>query len=225
MKFKGIRNKLDYFKYQFISSEKIFTDIYKNNRWKGLESRSGIGSDLKSTEHIQEELPKLFKELKISSILDIPCGDFWWLKEVDLSFLFYTGADIVEDIIKNNSENYSNEKRIFLKLDITKDFLPTSNLIFCRDIFIHLSFSDIKKAIKNIKNSSSKYLLTNSYDNIMINHDISTGGWRPINLMLPPFTFPRPIRSIHEKFFEKDYDKNLYLWKISDLIKFTYNDD
>ncbi len=59
----------------------------------------------------------------------------------------------------------------------------------------------------------------------MINHDISTGGWRPINLMLPPFTFPRPIRSIHEKFFEKDYDKNLYLWKISDLIKFTYNDD
>lgn len=52
MKFKGIRNKLDYFKYQFISSEKIFTDIYKNNRWKGLESRSGIGSDLKSTEHI-----------------------------------------------------------------------------------------------------------------------------------------------------------------------------
>jgi len=33
----------------------------------------------------------LFEELEISSILDIPCGDFNWMKEINLDKYKYIG--------------------------------------------------------------------------------------------------------------------------------------
>src|SRR3989337_577739 len=79
------------------SPEQIFKEIYKSHQWSGI-SKSGPGSDLTQTKVIREELPKIIKKLKIASLLDIPCGDFFWLKEVDLGFVNYIGADIVDDV-------------------------------------------------------------------------------------------------------------------------------
>jgi len=56
--------------------ESIFTKIYRENFWGG-ESRSGLGSDLVQTETIRTSLPKLFKELEIKSLLDIPVVTFF----------------------------------------------------------------------------------------------------------------------------------------------------
>ena len=52
---------------------------------------------------LRNELPNLLQEFKVESMLDIPCGDFYWLKEVNLDFLTYTCADIVEHIIQENN--------------------------------------------------------------------------------------------------------------------------
>lgn len=79
------------------STEAIFTEIYKENYWRGKNSVSGQGSDLEQTETIVKELPILFKDLKISTMLDIPCGDFFWMKMVDLKGIQYIGADVVEE--------------------------------------------------------------------------------------------------------------------------------
>jgi hypothetical protein len=35
-------------------------------------------------------------------MLDAPCGDFNWMKEVDLSAVHYTGGDIVEPLVNSN---------------------------------------------------------------------------------------------------------------------------
>jgi len=208
------------FKSRFDSSsiEKIFTDIYKTNYWGSSESRSGLGSEFIQTKEIREKLPPLFKELGIISLLDIPCGDFNWLKEVNLSFLSYIGADIVDDVVISNIENYSQNNRKFIKLNILKDELPKVDLILCRDLFIHISFNDIFTSIANIKKSGSKYLLTTSYPSIKINQDILSGQWHPLNLLIPPFSFIKPLRFIDEKNSEKEVpNKHLLLWKIEDL--------
>jgi len=205
-------------KFSVSTAEWVFTKIYQKNLFKGNESRSGPGSSLEQTEIIRKKLPDLINELKIQSMLDIPCGDFFWLKEVDLNFIQYTGVDVVDDIISSNNKKYAKQNRNFIKLDILEDDLPKVNLVLCRDLLVHFSFNDIKKAVNNIKKSQSKYLLTTSFPNLKQNNDIITGEWRRLNFQIPPFSFPNPMKYILEKCTEKNCpDKSLLLYQIKDL--------
>ena len=161
-------------KFRFTTTEEIFTDIYHKNKWGDEESLSGPGSTFVQTETIRNTLPNLLKKYNIHSILDIPCGDFNWMKDVNLP-ISYIGADIVEKIIKFNKEKFTKENRKFIKIDILRDELPQVDLIFCRNLFIHFSYNDIFKAIENIKKSGSKYLLTTCHRLETKNFDIGTG--------------------------------------------------
>src|SRR5664279_1649792 len=58
----------------------VFTEHYTTNSWGVEETRSGLGSTVQSTQAIREALPKLIAELQIRTLLDIPCGDFNWMK-------------------------------------------------------------------------------------------------------------------------------------------------
>lgn len=218
MKLSKVRNVMWHYKMRFLSTEEIFTEIFIKNKWKGEGSRSGRGSDLDQTEVLRKEITKLFEELKIKTLLDIPCGDFNWMKEINLSSIAYTGADIVENIVKQNMNKYASKNQNFLKLNILEDKLPTVDLILCRDLLQHFSYSDIQRAIKNIMKSKSKFLLTSSQLATKKNKDIATGGYRPFNLLLAPFSFPNPLKILDEKNPTlEDSDKNLLLWKIESL--------
>lgn len=198
--------------------KEVFTRIYEQNLWTSEESKSGLGSELKSTEVIREEIPEVLKKFKIKSFLDIPCGDFNWMNKVDFGDVEYIGADIVESMIESNIKKY--EGKNFKVLDITKDELPKVDLIFVRDILGHFNYENIEKAINNMIKSGSKYLLTTSFTKWTYNTNIENGGWRPINLMIPPFNF-KPIYLINENCFEGDNqynDKCLILFDLSRLF-------
>ena len=202
------------------SIEERFNYIYKNNFWIGQSSVSGQGSDESQTEEIRASLPELILEYKIERMLDLPCGDFNWMKNIELNLSEYIGADIVQEIIQLNTAKYSNDKRRFMKLDIMKDDLPKVDLIFCRDCLVHLSNDNVRKSIENIKRSNSKYLLTTTFTECEINEDIVTGDWRIINLTKEPFNFPAQALIIRENCTEGNHtysDKSLGLWRISDL--------
>lgn len=198
------------------SVESIFTEIYRERRWGAFESRSGRGSDLPHTQRIRARLPKVLRELKVSSMLDIPCGDFYWLKEVDLGFLSYTGADIVDEIIVSNRTRYATDKREFKRLDICSDPLPTVDLILCRDLFRHLSFEDIRSAILNIRSSASTYLLATSCVVTNEHADIQTGKGRSVNLLIPPISLPRPLQTVDDSNLDNP-SKRLMLFSVIDL--------
>ncbi|MFO7445840.1 MAG: hypothetical protein R6W90_05705 [Ignavibacteriaceae bacterium] len=215
---------LFYFLYGIFTGKKhhrvIFEKIYKTNSWMDDESRSGSGSNLENTLNIRRELPLLVKGLNIKSLVDIPCGDFYWMQKVNTDVNSYTGADIVPELINNNQKLYGNEKRKFILLDLTEDNLPAADLILCRDCLPHLSFKNIFSAIDRIKKSGSGYLLTSTYINRELNRDIETGLFRPLNLQLPPFNFPEPLKLIEDKCIDKRKtleDKMLGLWQIKDL--------
>lgn len=144
-----------------MSVEEKFTEIYENNLWCSPESVSGGGSEMQNTKVIRKELPVLIQKFNIQSILDIPCGDYNWMKSVDLGNAFYIGADIVQPLVKRNKELYNNID--FRLLDLTKDILPKVDLIFVRDCLGHLSNDNVLLALKNCKESGSKYLLATSF--------------------------------------------------------------
>ena len=83
-------------------------------------------------------------------MLDIPCRDFQWMKNVDLSSVEYIGADIVNELIQINDRKYSKKGTNFQQLNLIQDKLPKVNLVFCRDCLVHLSFSDTFLALNNI---------------------------------------------------------------------------
>ena len=198
----------------------VFTNIYEKNHWQGSESRSGTGSNLEQTMVVKKELPKLLRKISAQSILDCPCGDFAWMQHLTLDIDRYIGADIVETIIKKNQRQFGDQTRTFCVLDLTKDELPNVDVIFCRDCLVHFSYEDFWKAIRNLKNSGTTYLLTTTFPNRGKNSNIITSGWRPLNLEIAPINFGKPIEIINEECTEGGgafSDKSLALWRIEDL--------
>ncbi len=200
--------------------DEVFSEIEGKRVWEEQESVSGPGSSLEQTAEIRRALPLVFKKFDIQSVLDIPCGDFNWMQKLDYKTIRYTGADIVKKLIESNQLKYQSTNIQFRHLDLLKDSLGKHNLIFCRDCLVHLSYHDISLALKNIKNSGSKYLMTTTFPEEETNKDIPTGGWRPLNFLKPPFNFPEPDYLLNEKCTEGNglfKDKSLGLWKIDNL--------
>jgi hypothetical protein len=212
------------------SMEQLFTEIYKEGVWQvsQSESRSGDGSTLAQTEKIRSELEKIIVKYNIKSILDAPCGDFNWMKHVNMYTATYTGGDIVKMVVDENNRIYRNGKRQFIHLDICKDVCQKVDLIICRDCLVHLSFEDGLKALQNFKKSGSKYLLITTFPNHTKNlEDVYVGsqkrglyGWQPLNLSLPPYNLTSPLEIINEGCTEQGNvgDKSLALYDLSKLL-------
>ncbi len=175
-------------------AEHIFTHYYEVNQWKDPESLSGVGSTLANTRNIRRELPVLLKKLGIRSILDAPCGDYNWFREIrSKAGLSYIGGDIVKPLVEKNKNEYGDEDTRFIQLDIVHDALPSADLWMCRDCLIHLSFADIRAVLRQFFESEIDYLLTTVHTECASNKDIPTGDFRLLNLEREPFLFPEPI--------------------------------
>jgi hypothetical protein len=200
--------------------ESTFAPFFTENLWGDDESVSGPGSNLWRTAMLRSELPDLIKEIGARTLLDAPCGDFNWMKATALDVEQYIGADIISDLITRNQKLYANDRTQFLVLDLTRDKLPRVDVILSRDCLIHFSYRHIAAAIRNFKRSGSTYLLTNTYPRWQKNTNIHTGAFRHLNLMLPPFNFPPPLKHLDDRHPHEDaqfFGKILGLWKLSDL--------
>jgi 2-polyprenyl-3-methyl-5-hydroxy-6-metoxy-1,4-benzoquinol methylase len=106
------------------STAYVFNRIYTGNRWRGKESVSGPGSDSSQTQALSRKLPLLLREIKVRSILDAPCGDLFWMRDLDLDGLKYTGIDIVSELIEENQKRFAASEYRFLCSNLICDPLP-----------------------------------------------------------------------------------------------------
>ena len=192
----------------------VFSEIHRTNAWRDPESVSGRGSTVARTKVITSQLPVLLQELNADSLIDAACGDFNWMRYVDLGSIKYTGVDIVPALVVRNRQLYQTDQRTFAVQDITKDRLPNADVILCRDCLIHLSFKSIKAAISNFKKTSATHLLCTTHSTVTENTDCADGSWRNINLRLPPFNFPQPVKLLIE---DGELSKCLGVWRLADL--------
>ncbi len=197
-----------------------FTLIHQLGIYHHPETVSGAGSTLDETRVLREALPTLVRQEQIRSLLDIPCGDFHWMRYVDLSGVQYIGADIVPGIVAQNLIRYQSAHRTFVVLDATQEPLPDVDLVFSRDLLIHLSLTDIRYVLKNIAASGSRLLLTTHFTSRSENLDIESGDFRPVNLCCAPFWLPEPLTvfiedsSLGNGIFR---DRGMALWRIADV--------
>jgi 2-polyprenyl-3-methyl-5-hydroxy-6-metoxy-1,4-benzoquinol methylase len=191
----------------------VFGDIYKNNGWQNPESVSGHGSTLAATAIIRERIPKLFKELKVKTVLDAACGDYNWWRKMDLPGVKYTGVDVVPELIAANQKKYGDDDHQFHLLDITKHELGSYDVIFARDVFVHHTDATVQMALWIMRRSRSKYLLATTFpDQHNVKH-IRTGEWRPINMAYHMGYLGQPLQLINEG-HPTFPSKSLGLWRL-----------
>lgn len=185
----------------FLGRERRFTAHYIGNVWNDSESFSGPGSrrDSQCVKDALEQLSAVTMQFGIRSVADIPCGDFNWISaflaahpEVD-----YIGYDIVAQLIERNRREFP--LRQFAKLDIVAEIPPPADLILCKDLFNHLRFDDVARAIANMRASRTKYLLaSNNFG--YANRELWRIPWlrsRHLDLTKAPLHYPPPICKTH----------------------------
>lgn len=198
----------------------IFGQIYRSNFWGSEASVSGTGSDARQTARITAALPVIWQELGVSRILDVPCGDFQWMRNVDLRGIAYLGGDIVPELIERNRSNYPGVDVKFIVLNLIQDPLPDADLVFCRDCLVHLSYADIWSALRTVAGSPARFFMATTFTGRPVNTDIRTGQWRPLNLEAPPFNLGPPERLLVEGCTEGEgsyADKSLGVWRMEAL--------
>jgi hypothetical protein len=200
----------------------LFTEIWRSNLWGAAESRSGLGSEQEATSQLTAKLPPLLQRFAIRTLLDLPCGDFAWLKPAEFDLDVYVGADIVDEIIALNTARHATaDGRIsFRQLDLLTDPLPSMDAVLCRDCLVHLSFANIARAFANLAAGGSRWLIATTFTDHHDNRDITDGDWRLLNLQGPPFNLPPPEALLNEDCREAGGtydDKSLGVWRIADL--------
>jgi len=200
-----------------IARRRRFADHYARNYWRDGESCSGRGSRLAETEAIRAALPPLCRQLDVRSLLDVPCGDFNWMRRVTLDGVGYVGADIVNALAEANQRRYGQPGRRFVAMDIVRAVPGRFDLILCRDLMGHLPNRDVARCLRNLRRSGSTWLLATTFPGRRRNEDLEGRDWRPVNLQLPPFRLPPPATLITENCPEPGYeDKSLGLWRLAE---------
>ena len=194
-----------------------FAAIYQNRVWlngRSSGSLSGRGSELESTQSIRDRLPALLTSLGTQDLLDVGCGDFTWLRGVQLP-CDYLGLDIVPCVIEQNSRTYGSSRVQFTCCNAVSEHLPPGDTVLCREVLFHLCFRDGLRLLNNIKQSGARFLIATNDAELCSNADILSGDYRMLNLRRRPFTFPAPILSIPDNYVEPY--RVLSVWELANI--------
>jgi hypothetical protein len=170
--------------YRGLDYPRIFTKIYVENRWRTAESVSGSGSTVAITGTLREHLEEWLRNQEITSLVDIPCGDFNWMRLVRFpQGMQYLGLDIVDKLISDVSARYETEQVHFDIADILTSDLPKADAYFCKDIFTHFPLIAVERALSRIR-PKTRYILTTTVPSLSKNIDIEFGQDRVLNMAL-----------------------------------------
>lgn len=192
----------------------VFDRIYRDNVWNGVESRSGPGSDTAATARVAPAILALVDELGISSVLDVACGDGYWMPPLP----GYLGIDVAGEAIARSRRRHPD--RDYLVGNVAAIAPRPFDLVIFRDAMQHLPLGDGLAALEAIRASGSRWLLASTYvggENV----DVGVGDCYSPDLAVAPFSLGPPERLIFDGYRYDDPDaardprKHLGLWPLT----------
>jgi hypothetical protein len=175
---------------------------------------SGAGSDPAIAGRLGAQLPALVQEMGVERFLDVGCGDFVWMRDVDLGCQ-YIGVDIVPEVVARNLAEHGRPDRSFLAMNAVSHEVPAADMVLCREILFHLSFDDARALLANIACSGAKWLLATTDSATGFNADIDSGDFRLLNLSVAPFRFPEPKLRLDDNALMGG--RSVGVWQVADL--------
>lgn len=208
---------------------------YLNHRWDRLRDSYAFeyedgrfpqvpsGSRPDATRTVRAGLMDAFDDMGARSLLDLACGGSDWLRPEETPLDQYIGIDFIPEAIGPLKDKYSANKRIEYRLqDIRRSPLPSCDAVLARDCFTHFSYRDIVDSLRNIKNSGARYLFVSHYKDIEKNLGVKAkqGSWNRLDLTLPPYSFPEPLRIIDDL---PKRGKFLGVWRVNAIPELSPN--
>lgn len=169
-----------------------FDDIYRQNVWHGKESLSGPGSGTASTTYISQRITDLVVRFRIHSVIDIGCGDGFWMPDLP----GYIGIDVSETAVALSQKRHPDRLYLhgeFVDMDLRAD------LIIIRDVIQHLPLHTAVTLVKGAY-ERCQWLFASTYDsgkNEGITPQQLAAGWAYDNdLTASPFDLPQPVMKL-----------------------------
>jgi len=161
----NIRQQVESSKPKYNSTQQVFENIYETGAW-GISTNplhpfySGSGShDIEIVSpYLKAVEDFLFEFEKKPKVVDLGCGDFSIGSRLRHLCHNYIACDIVSPLIEFNKVKFAELGVDFRVLDLTKDELPSADIVFIRQVFQHLSNKQILNALPQIY-SKYKYVV------------------------------------------------------------------
>jgi len=165
-------------RFQALAREEAFSAIYQGRHW-GRENTapffSGEGSTAQFTHGYCEAVAHYVRTHGITSIVDLGCGDFQVGSTISKLTPAYCGVDIVRSLIEYNQAHYGSQQVRFDCLDIVEEPLPAGQMCLIRQVFQHLSNTEIQAVLAKLK----------MYQHVIVTEHVPIGTVRVPNVDKP----------------------------------------
>jgi len=172
------------------------------NKFKlsGLQPHESIrgSSSIAGTETLRSQLPGIFSKHNIGSMFDAGSNDAAWARLLS-TCVTYMGGDINLGAV--NFANMCYPELDIVEFDILTDQFPAVDLLFVRDVSIHLTNQEKSLLLNNFVKSGIPWLMITQVPHVTANHDIPVTAEIvavETNWCLAPWNFPDPVDSAHE---------------------------
>lgn len=197
----------------------IFQEIYAKNAWG---YGSGVGSLPIHTRGYIKLLERFLRDHRITSVVDLGCGDWQFSRLISWGGANYLGYDLVRSVIERNTTEFSAKGITFHVFSGNFEDLPSADLLIAKDVLQHWSNESIIIFLPTLKRY--KYsLITNCLNphGPTENVNIRDGKFRHLDLRLPPFNvMAEEIYSFsnHRPLWRRLFQQPLWIKKVL-LIK------
>lgn len=170
---------------QKVDIVRAFTKVYDENVWQ-RKNTSGPGSSAQHTGAYRSFLQRVLGGYRIRRVIDVGCGLWEHLGEINWTGVEYLGIDPVQSVVERNRSLPLPPNHRFQcgVLDDIPD-LGTYDLAIVKDVMQHLPNTAIQAMLHQLR--VVKYLLVTNDLAAGPNVECTLGGFRKIDLELPPF--------------------------------------
>jgi len=162
-----------------LTIQEVFTKIYDEGSWgaahdPGQTFFSGSGSRAGPVvETYVDAVRRFLGSLDHKpDVVDLGCGDFQVGSRLRSLCSAYVACDIVEPLIAFNAKTFEGLGVDFRTLDLTKDELPSGEVVFVRQVLQHLSNDDIARALPGIQSRYRYLVLTEHVPHAPFTHNL-----------------------------------------------------
>ena len=185
--------------------QKLFSILYSPIHTGGNVNGA---SSIPGTAELRGKIVNLFKRRNINSIFDAGCNDCNWMSMIE-QYIKYRGGDISLAMVADAWIRYP--KIDIVLHDVTTDPIPDVDLLFVRDVTIHLSDQDRRKLWNNWDQSKVPWILithNNHVDqNFDVEYSIKNFPFSSVNWEIDPWNFPKPLEQVIDP-----QSNNMALW-------------
>lgn len=174
--------------------QKLFSLAYSPAK----SDNSTGASSIEGTAQLRENIIALLKKHQIKSMFDAGCNDCNWSQFLAES-IAYKGGDISLAMI---AHVWDQRSWLDVRLhDATTDPFPNADVLFVRDVAIHLNNQDKMKLWNNWYSSTIPWILITHNLEVDTNSDFEYSNqfpFSPANWEITPWNYPAPVDHVWE---------------------------